>query len=346
MGSGGGLPVKDRFFELSPDPCCVMTLDGAIEASNGAWFPVLGYTDRDLERRSFLELVHPDDRARVEVELVRHELSTFAARCRATNGAYRLLHWRSVATIEAQRIYAIGRAELATLARSERMLALGQVALGVVHDLKNVLVHPLGLQLQRVDRAVSEKSAEKARAALSAMRAILRDGLDAIDRMQKFGNPGPRPVLARVDVENLTWRATEIARAYLRSLAVLREIELEYEAGKPKRIEADGFELLAAFVNIMVNAIDAVAEHGSKVSVRTGQSTAKRRVWIEIADDGAGMSSEVRARIFEPFFTTKHDGVGIGLAMVKSCIERHAGTIDVASEPGRGTTVRIELPMP
>jgi signal transduction histidine kinase len=66
---------------------------------------------------------------------------------------------------------------------------------------------------------------------------------------------------------------------------------------------------------------------------------------MEIVDDGPGMSNEVRERIFEPFFSTKTGGVGIGLAMVKSCIDAHNGTISIESKPGGGTKFRIELPM-
>ena len=66
---------------------------------------------------------------------------------------------------------------------------------------------------------------------------------------------------------------------------------------------------------------------------------------MEIHDDGPGMSDDVRARIFEPFFTTKTGGIGIGLAMVKACIEHHNGTISIDSKPGGGTLFRIELPM-
>jgi signal transduction histidine kinase len=230
--------------------------------------------------------------------------------------------------------------------RSERLLSLGQIALGVVHDLKNVLLHPLGLQLQRIERALDAKEPEKARAAIAAMRNVLKDGLEAIDRMQQFTRPGAQPVRTRIDVENIVWRATEIARAYARTASAMRDIEITYQPSKAKKIDADGFELLAALVNVLFNAVDAVAERGGKVTVRTGLLMSMRRVWFEIVDDGPGMTPEVRERIFEPFYTTKSDGIGLGLTMVKACVDDHAGTIAIESVPGTGTTFRIELPMP
>ena len=331
------------FFELSPDVCCVMAFDGTIQATNSAWLPVLGYGPNDVNQKPFAELVHDEDRPRVEGELVRHQRSAFAARLRGKDGSYRVLRWWSTAT-ENQRIYAIGRPEPLSLASSQRLLSLGQIALGVVHDLKNVLVHPLGLQLQRIERALEGQASDKAQDAIHSMREVLNDGVEAIDRMLKFTQPTREDARARVDVENIVWRATEIARAYARSVSPNRDIELAYEQGRAKRIDCDAFELLAALVNVMFNAIDAVHDHGNKVTVRTGQ--AAKRVWMEIIDDGPGMTSEIRDRIFEPFFTTKTDGIGLGLAMVKSCIESHHGTITVDSTVGGGTKFRIELPLP
>ncbi|HEY5920450.1 MAG TPA: PAS domain-containing sensor histidine kinase [Kofleriaceae bacterium] len=333
----------EAFFELSPDVCCVMALDGTIQATNAAWFTALGYGPQDLDGQSFLDLLHAEDRGRVEREAVRQTRSMFAARMRCKDGSYRLLRWWSMASIS-RRFYLIGRTEALSLAASQRLLALGQMALGVAHDLKNVLVHPLGLHLQRLERALAAQSNERANTALEAMREVLDDGVQTIDRMLQFTHPDRQTTRARADVENIVWRATEITRAYARAVAPDREIELTYEQGKPKRLDCDAFELLAALVNVMFNAIDAVRVRGGKVVVTSGQSN--KRLWLEIVDDGPGITSELRERIFEPFFTTKTDGIGLGLAMVKSCIDSHDGTISVDSTPEGGTTFRIELPVP
>jgi PAS domain S-box-containing protein len=333
----------ETFFELSPDLCCMIAFDGTIQAANSTWLSLLGYGAHEIENQPFIELVHEQDRPRVELDVIRHTRSMFAARLRGADGNYRLVRWWTIGLLETKRIYAIGRAELSSMPNAERMLSLGQIALGVVHDLKNVLVHPLSLHLQRVERALEAKSIDRARPAIKAMRDVLEDGVAAIDRMLQFTRPGAKGTREKVDVENIVWRATEIARAYARGVTSQQAINFKYEQGKPKRIECDAFELLASLVNVMFNAIDAVTEHGGNVHVKTGVT--QKRVWMEILDDGPGMSSELRQRIFEPFFTTKAGGIGIGLAMVKSCIESHAGTITVDSTPGGGTLFRIELPL-
>jgi signal transduction histidine kinase len=255
-----------------------------------------------------------------------------------------MLRWRSTANVDTRTIYAIGRAEPTTITRSERLLSLGQVAVGVVHDLKNVLVHPLSLNLHRIERALDGKTSERARSAIIAMRAALNDGLEAIERMQQFSRPNEPLKRTETDVEGVVWRATEIARAYAQSMVSPQQINIKHVRGQPKHVSANAFELLACIVNVLFNAIDAVAERGGSIEVRTG--VADHRVWIEIVDDGPGMSEDIRGRIFEPFFTTKADGIGIGLAMVKSCVDRHEGSIRVISAPGAGTTFRVELPLP
>jgi PAS domain S-box-containing protein len=342
MHGGVSLSVDlNTFLELSTDLCCATELDGRILATNTSWFTVLGYGVKELDTTCFFDLVHPDDRARAELEMTRHARSVFAARLRAKDGSYRLLRWSAVALMETKKVYAIGRAEPISLASSERLLSLGQMALGVVHDLKNVLVHPLSLHLQRMERAIEAQSSERTKRSITAMRDVLNDGIEAIDRMLQFAQPG-KGTRAKVDVENIVWRATEIARAYARSLDCKQDIEVIYEQGKAKKLECDAFELLAALVNVLFNALDAVAAEGGTVTVRTGVT--QKRVWIEVVDDGPGMADDVSQRIFEPFFTTKSDGIGIGLAMVKTCIESHNGSIALTSSPGQGTTFRIELP--
>jgi PAS domain S-box-containing protein len=333
----------ETFFELSTDLCCVMAADGTIKSSNSAWFGLLSYKANEVEGRAFLELVHEQDRARIDLSVVRKTRSMFAARLRAKDGSFRLLRWWTLAKLESNHVYAIGRAEPSSSPSAERLLSLGQIALGVVHDLKNVLVHPLSLHLQRVERALETKSFEKVRPAMKAMHDVLEDGVAAIDRMLQFTQPGTKGTRAKADVENIVWRATEIARAYARGMTTQQQIELNYTQGKARKLECDAFELLASLVNVMFNAIDAVAEKGGSVHVKTGGSP--KLVWMEIVDDGPGMSDDIRERIFEPFFTTKTGGIGIGLAMVKSCIESHKGTITIDSKPGGGTKFRIELPI-
>ena len=103
-------------------------------------------------------------------------------------------------------------------------------------------------------------------------------------------------------------------------------------------------ELNQVFLNILVNAGQAIKTHGI-VTVSTG--TAGDKVWIAIGDDGAGIPADVLPRIFDPFFTTKPvgTGTGLGLAISYGIVAKHHGTIEVTSVLGQGTLLRIELPI-
>jgi two-component system NtrC family sensor kinase len=103
-------------------------------------------------------------------------------------------------------------------------------------------------------------------------------------------------------------------------------------------------QLNQVFLNLLVNACDAIENHG-RIQIRTSRHGEGIRV--EIADDGSGIPDEVKSRIFDPFFTTKPigAGTGLGLSLSHGIIERHAGVLSVESESGVGTTFRIDLPL-
>jgi signal transduction histidine kinase len=101
---------------------------------------------------------------------------------------------------------------------------------------------------------------------------------------------------------------------------------------------------LGALLNLIVNAIDAVAEAGGTVTVST--ACGDDRALVRVVDDGPGIPDDVRARVFEPFFTTKGQaGTGLGLAMVYAFTQRHGGSVSVDSGQGHGTTFTLALPL-
>ena len=170
-----------------------------------------------------------------------------------------------------------------------------------------------------------------------------RDGAHVVSRLRDFYRPrGAADLFEPLDLK-------EIA---LQSIALAKPRAAQREAGKAVSLETDlvdnvtaagiGAELREVLTNLIFNALDAIAGAGV-VTVRTQRKDGQ--AILEVIDTGAGMTPEVRDRCLEPFFTTKGDqGTGLGLAMVFGIIKRHQGTLEIESEPGLGTTVRIRLP--
>ena len=121
-------------------------------------------------------------------------------------------------------------------------------------------------------------------------------------------------------------------------------IEVDRDYGRIPRVQCYAGQLNQVFLNLLVNACDAIEDRG-KIRIRT--SSHGEGIRIEITDDGSGISEEVKSRIFDPFFTTKpiDAGTGLGLSLSHGIIGRHSGVLSVESELGVGTTFRIDLPL-
>ena len=105
----------------------------------------------------------------------------------------------------------------------------------------------------------------------------------------------------------------------------------------------DADQVQQVFLNLVENAIQATAS-GGPITIRSVRRTTPPEIVVTVEDTGAGMPPEQQARIFEPFYTTKAKGTGLGLFVAHGIVQRHGGTIEVESEPGRGTRFRVALP--
>jgi signal transduction histidine kinase len=151
----------------------------------------------------------------------------------------------------------------------------------------------------------------------------------------------PEPERRPVDVNELVQKVVRLFEPQLASPGRAPiEAELDLAPGLAPA-SADPDLLHRALANLVVNALDAMPE-GGKLTLRTRAED--RAVRIEVADTGAGLTPEERGRLFTPYYTSKRHGTGLGLAIVQSVVSDHGGRIAVASEPGRGTTFRIDLP--
>jgi signal transduction histidine kinase len=234
------------------------------------------------------------------------------------------------------------RASQDTLLRTDKLRALGEMAAGVSHDLKNV-VAPLSLHLQVAQRALAKDQTSDVKEALSECQAIVRRATEVLERLRDFSRQSPEARVEEADLAGLAHEAAEIAKPRMASRKGRVNKFVEALAPTPP-IPARSSEVVSALVNLIVNAIDAMPDGGT-VTVRSGSS--KGRAFVSVADEGPGMSAEVQEKVFLPFFTTKGDkGTGLGLAMVYACMQRHGGSVTLDTAPGKGATFTLWFPVP
>ncbi len=221
---------------------------------------------------------------------------------------------------------------------AEKMAALGELSFGVAHNVNNTLTGILG----RAQLLMRTKDPEKISSGIEMIVKSAEDGAHIIRRIQDFARRQPSRKFEAVSVAGLMKDVCEMSRPRWES-ASGPQIRLALVADCTASVLGDAVELREVLVNMIYNAIDAMPSGGE---IRMSSQEMNGRVILTITDSGTGMSPEVKSRLFDPFFTTKgKGGTGMGMAVSFGIIRRHNGSIDVESEPGRGTTFRILLPI-
>jgi signal transduction histidine kinase len=217
----------------------------------------------------------------------------------------------------------------------ERLSSLGRLSTVVAHEIRNpLMIIKTSLRTLRREDARPEQAQSAAKDIDEEVTRLNRIVTEVLDfaRPIKFD-------LAPADLNGLAKDAVRAAGAEEGNV----RIRLELDPGIPK-VTTDAERLRQALVNILGNAVHAVAGRQADIRLRTRRVDAGR-VAIVVTDNGSGIAPEDLPRLFDPYFTTRRTGTGIGLAISRNIIEGLGGRIVVASEPDRGTEVRIELPV-
>ncbi len=236
----------------------------------------------------------------------------------------------------------------AQLRRSDRLAALGTLAAGLAHEIKNPLT-----SLRTFTRLVSRRFNDQ-RFRQTFERVVPRE-LERIngivERLLELARPR-RLSLKPVQLPVLLGRVVEL---YANQIETKQIIVLHEYARDLPTIQGDGEHLYQAFLNLVTNALEAMGT-GGRLTLRAGWSedrdwlsssrrAPKRSVKVEIEDTGTGIPPAEADKIFNPFFTTKEGGTGLGLALAHKIIEDHDGSVTFRSSPGAGTTFRLLLPV-
>ncbi len=221
--------------------------------------------------------------------------------------------------------------------RSEHLASLGRLAAGVAHEIRNPLSSIRGFAQFFLNRFRGQKEEEE-------YAAVMVKEVDRLNRviteLLDFANPRQlrREPCSLAEVMDY---ALKVLSLELEKKKVV--VEKLYEDGLPL-VPADQEQLSQAFLNLLLNSLEAVAEDG-KIVIGLSRDPRRDRINITLADNGRGIPPEDRERIFEPFFSTKSKGTGLGLAIVHKIVEMHGGEIRAENRPNGGTVFQVTLPL-
>ncbi len=326
--------------------------DGRFKWCNSATLNALGHSRDELIGRRLIDMVYEADRELVSEKLKvalngqpqTYEMRYFspAARLRyaQADNSPLVVDGKRTGVLGISRDITEQKEERERAARAEKLRALGQLASGVAHDFNNSLAAILG-RAQLLHRQTKDEALLRN---LEIIQTAAEDAAETVRRIQTFARTMPAKEFEILDVCILLNDAIEITRTRWENEARLRglDYDVKLEACDAWSTYGCASELREVFVNLVVNALDAMPR-GGQLLIGCGRE--RDRLLLRFADNGTGMAEDVQQRIFEPFFTTKGaQGTGLGLSVSYSIIERHDGFISVTSEPGAGTVFTIDLP--
>src|SRR5688572_11637167 len=345
---------------INAEPACVKLVSnaGLLLDMNPAGLAMIGATDlAQVAGQPITSLVHPDDLTRF-LDIHRRALGGVPA-----SGEYRIFgldggeRWveshsvpfdistgqRAVLSVTSDITERKGLEE--QLRQSQKMEAVGRLAGGIAHDFNNLLTVIGGY----TETALAELPGDApASALLREVRRAAESAASLTRRLLMFS----RRQIVRLSPLDLNAVVSDVQQLLKRTLGEDIEIIASLPAGVHP-IQGDATQLQQVLMNLAVNARDAMPRGGT-LSIETtnvGHGTrsggaARDAVELRLSDTGCGMSDATKAHIFEPFFTTKElgHGAGLGLATVYAIVQGMGGTIQVSSEPGRGTTFTMRFP--
>lgn len=352
--------IRERLqiWNVSQDLLVVGDLEGRCLSANPAWTTTLGWDESDLIGETAQSLVHPDDqdKSRAELSYLAAGGTTirFENRLRHKDGTYRWISWK--AAVDRERIYAMGRdvTELKDaedelrearhdLALAARRTTIATMTASIAHEIKQ----PLGAIVANANAGLRwlNKSQPGLDEARETFRDIAADGHRASEVIQSvramFSNSEHEGVPIRLN--GLVHETVALARVELEAANITVQLAL---AAQLPEVHAHKGQLQQVVLNIISNGIDAmrgVSKRRRVLKVRSAAVTSGQ-VELTIEDAGTGIHPDDMERVFDAFFTTKSNGMGMGLAICRSIVEAHGGTLFVSAREPHGSVFRIVLP--
>jgi PAS domain S-box-containing protein len=328
---------------------------------------ILGYENQELKGRTVLEIMHPDDRARVP-DILNHLMErpgrvvTSECRLYAKDGSWRwieavaknLLNDSVIAGIVVNYRDVTDRKRMEEqLRQTQKLESIGVLAGGVAHDFNNLLTGMLGNATLALDTL---SPAHPGRPRIEEVISAAESAAHLTRQLLAYSGRG-RFIIQPVNLSELTRNITALVRT-----SIPRHVELRFDlAADLPAVQGDPGQLQQLIMNLVINGAESVPDdrNGSVLLVTRVRSVdqdyisntfaspeiqAGTFVALEVRDTGCGMDEQTQSKIFDPFFTTKFSGRGLGLSAVLGIVRGHKGAIKVYSVPGEGTTLQVLLP--
>lgn len=353
----------------------IFTLDaaGTFVFVSPAWERHFGYPVSEVLGKNFAPVVHPDD-VQPCIEYLTQVFSTGQSgtspiyRVKCSDGSYRsfVANGMPYTDTKGQLLFiGVGHDVTAQLKEEEDRLeferqllhtqkleSLGVLAGGIAHDFNNLLLTILG-NVELAALKIEPKSS--AHRLLDQAMMASRRAADLTSRLLAYSGKGVF-VISRLNLNDLVNENASLFRT-----AVSRTISIEMlPSHHLPDIMGDSAQIQQVIMNLITNASEAIEIQAGRIQISTGLQTydhaslsASRLeekpapghfVYLEVSDNGTGMSEQIQQRIFDPFFTTKFTGRGLGMSAVLGIVKAHSGALFLDSSPGSGTTIRVIFP--
>ena len=352
-------------FEEGPLGLALVGTDYRFLKVNSALCRMVGYKEEELVHKTFSEITHPDD---VQADVVlaerlfRREVPFYRIQKRYVKKSGEIIWINLTASIihgsDGEPIHGIAMVEdITEMKRTQeealfrqKLESVGTLAGGIAHDFNNLL-------------GAVQAQAELAAAELDA-GASCKEELNSICQLTMRASEIVRQLMIYAGAESAVVELVDLSKTVDQMLSLLKvsvtkraAIDTRFDGNLPA-IRASAAQLRQVVMNLITNASDAIGERDGVIRVITSRVTLNGEspavfaatlpdgdyVQLEVSDTGSGMSRQTQAKVFDPFFTTKSAGRGLGLAVVQGIVRGLGGAIELISEPGRGTTVRVLLP--
>lgn len=343
---------RQRLLESFPDLILVVDLEERYTFVSARAHDLLGYEPKDMlgKKISAVEDHSP------ELATLYHDVvsGTQVFGSAEYSARHRDGSWRTMRASASQLVDADGRitgiiisVRDITLERkleqqivqSERLAAMGAMIGGVAHELNNPLTSILGVSELLQDTETNETSRKQ----LAMLQQQARRAADIVQNLTYFARP-PAPGKSRINLVEVVDRTLNLHAYSLRknniTVDFLKENGVPYAMGDPH-------QLMQVFLNLILNAEQAIREAREKGTLRIRLGRGEKSVWVSFHDDGPGIPKENLANIFDPFYTTKRPGrgTGLGLSICKSVMKEHNGGVEAANAPDGGAVFTVTLPM-